>query len=116
MSDETSVRSEIAKIDIELERIQQELEELLKRQEELTNRKENLEEQLNEHELLLQSKGKDWSLKSFEWSEQIEELRGNVFHIDAFRPLQLECINITMSGKWYSWIFRDLQETWYAGF
>ncbi len=99
MEGESKVRSEIAKIDIELERIEQNIEELLKRQEELSNRKEYLQEQLNENELFLQTKGKDWSLRNFEWSEKIEKLRENVFHIDDFRPLQLECMNVTMSGN-----------------
>jgi chromosome segregation ATPase len=96
--EDSKVRSEIAKIDNELERIQQDIEELLKRQEELGDRKEYLQEQLNENKVFLQSKSKDWSLRNFEWSEKIEDLRGKVFHIDEFRPLQLECMNVTMSG------------------
>ncbi|CAB3991880.1 ATP-dependent DNA helicase Q1-like, partial [Paramuricea clavata] len=96
--EDSKVRSEIAKIDNELERIQQDIEELLKRQEELGDRREYLQEQLNENKVFLQSKSKDWSLRNFEWSEKIEDLRGKVFHIDEFRPLQLECMNVTMSG------------------
>jgi chromosome segregation ATPase len=99
MEDESEFRSEIAKIDNELELIQQNIEELLTRQEELSNRKQYLQEQLNENELLSQTKGKDWSLTNFEWSREIEDLRKNVFHIEQFRPLQLECMNVTMAGK-----------------
>ena len=104
MADETLVRSEIAKIDNELETIQVEIEELLKRQEDLTNRKECLEQQLNEVELL-QTKDKDWSLMKFEWSKKIEDLREQVFHINEFRPLQRECMNVTISGNDSIYIF-----------
>lgn len=91
--------SEIAKIDNELEQIELQIEVLVKRQEELNKRKEYLETKLNENQLFLESVRNDWSLKNFEWSEQIEDLREKVFHIDEFRPLQIECMNVTMSGN-----------------
>ena len=98
MDGESKARAEIAKIDKELERIQSNLEELLSKQDELTNRKEFLEQQLKDNEVILQTKVKNWSLKNFESSEKIEDLREKVFHINEFRPLQTECMNVTMSG------------------
>ncbi|XP_028416550.1 ATP-dependent DNA helicase Q1-like [Dendronephthya gigantea] len=98
MEGASGVCSEISKIDNELEQIELQIEVLLKIQEELNSRKEHLEMQLNENEVFLESKRKDWSLRNFEWSEQLEDLREKVFHIDEFRPLQIECMNVTMSG------------------
>ena len=101
METDSNVRSEIAKIDKELERIQSNLEELLNKQEELTIRKEFLEQQLNDNgvnvDVALKPKVENWSLR-FEWSEKLEVLREKVFHIKEFRPLQRECMNVTMSG------------------
>ena len=99
MDDECKVLSEIAEIDNELKHIQENIEELLSKQERLSNRKDFLQQKLSENQLLLETKSKDWSLSNFEWSAKIEDLRKKVFHLDSFRPLQLECMNVTMAGN-----------------
>ena len=34
----------------------------------------------------------------FEWSQRVNDCLKNVFKLESFRPLQLETINVTLSG------------------
>ena len=35
----------------------------------------------------------------FKWSDELKKLRTSIFGISAWRPLQLETMNATLSGK-----------------
>lgn len=98
MVDKSNIRLEIAKIESQLESSQIKINELLKEQEILYARKELLEEQLNHEEEEVLHLLKDWSRADFEWSKEVDLLRKTVFKIDEFRPLQLNCINVTLSN------------------
>ena len=37
--------------------------------------------------------------KDFAWSKKLEDLRNSAFKISKFRPLQLQTMNATLSGK-----------------
>ena len=98
MADKTNIRLEIQKINRELESTQLKIEELLKEQEKLCSRKDILEKQLVQEEDQLSQPTIDWSCATFKWSEEVELYKKSVFNIDEFRPLQLDCINVTMSN------------------
>lgn len=38
-------------------------------------------------------------LSDFKWSAEVEDLRSSLFHLEEFRPLQLQTINATFSKK-----------------
>ena len=38
-------------------------------------------------------------IPDFKWSQKLNELKKSVFSIDTFRPLQLQTMNATLSGK-----------------
>ncbi|EDO32632.1 predicted protein, partial [Nematostella vectensis] len=99
---------ELQEISEELQDIEVQIESLLERQQFLLSRKQELEvialSNSNDSVLLSFSsnvacaQGSDWSSTAFSWSQEVEAALKNVFKIDTFRHLQLECINATMSG------------------
>ena len=100
---------ELDEIDTELQEIETQIESLLERQQFLQSRKELIQSQICSHldssETTISSSSKkkesnkDWSGKDFPWSQNVETAREDIFNIKTFRPLQLECINATMSGS-----------------
>lgn len=89
---------EIAAIDHELSQIEVKIVKLNDTKEVLMQRKRKLKD------LILRRKSenlasRDWSQRTFSWSEKIESTLKRVFKIDEFRPLQLEAINATMSKE-----------------
>ncbi|XP_046864052.1 ATP-dependent DNA helicase Q1-like isoform X2 [Xenia sp. Carnegie-2017] len=92
---------EIKSIDDELKRTHSQVEELLRREEELQRRKDILQEKLLDARKDVPTNEKNstyWSSMSFQWSSKLENLKKTVFGIKKFRPLQLESMNITLSG------------------
>ena len=97
---------ELDEIDQELKQIETQIETLLERQQFLQSQKEFIQSQicsqLVPREPSCSQKKEnniEWSAKNFSWSENVEAARKNTFKIKSFRPLQLECINATMSGS-----------------
>ena len=97
---------ELDEIDQELKQIETQIETLLERQQFLQSQKELIQSQicsqLVPREASCSQKKEnniEWSAKNFSWSENVEAARKNTFKIKSFRPLQLECINATMSGS-----------------
>lgn len=97
---------ELDEIDQELKQIETQIETLLERQQFLQSQKELIQSQicsqLVPREPSCSQKKEnniEWSAKNFSWSENVEAARKNTFKIKSFRPLQLECINATMSGS-----------------
>lgn len=92
---------ELDEIDTELKEIEAKIESLLERQQFLHSRKQLIQSQICSSASCSkrQENDQDWSAKTFPWSEKIENAREDIFKITEFRPLQLECINATMSGN-----------------
>ena len=92
---------ELDGIDTELKEIEAKIESLLERQQFLHSRKQLIQSQIcsSASSLKRQKNDQDWSAKTFPWSEKIENAREDIFKITEFRPLQLECMNATMSGN-----------------
>lgn len=99
---------EIKSINDELKRTHSQVEELLSREEELQRRKDILQEKLLDARKDVPTNEKNstyWSSMSFQWSSKLENLKKTVFGIKKFRPLQLESMNITLSGRGPSWVY-----------
>ena len=41
----------------------------------------------------------DWESGTFQWSQRAVDMLRSVFNLHSFRPLQLSCINASMSGN-----------------
>lgn len=100
-----ALRRELEEVDSQLVCLEQDLESLLRRQEELHERKQLIQAQLESIEnVQLQEEqsnleATDWEHGSFSWSEEARTALGASFKLDSFRPLQLSCINATLSKK-----------------
>lgn len=98
---------ELDEIDTELKEIESQIESLLERQQFLHSRKELIQSQICNRldtrepcsSTQEEGNGQDWSANNYPWSERVETAREDVFKIQTFRPLQLECINATMAGS-----------------
>lgn len=89
---------EIAAIDHELAQVESKIQKLKDQKQILIHRKNKLKDQIikRKSENLA---NRDWSLKTFPWSEKVDSTLKNVFKISEFRPLQLEAINATLSKE-----------------
>ena len=97
------ISKDLEKVNSELTDISTEIEALLERQQFLLTRKLRLET-LSVHEnagsaSATETDTTNWSAPDFPWSVELEKTREKLFKISRFRPLQLECINVTMSGR-----------------
>lgn len=96
--------TELKEISEELSEIEIQISSLLERQQYLLERKHELENHLKDtskpstSSTNVAQKRQNFAGANFVWSKEIEQARKDVFNIDSFRPLQLECMNATMSG------------------
>ena len=83
-----------------LNKRQQELNDAIKQKQHLTN--ENLNERWQRTGSSKKQNEKDYELSfivlDFPWSLKVNEICKEIFHINSFRPWQLETINVTLSG------------------
>lgn len=95
---------ELNEITEELNEIEIQIASLLERQQYLLERKNEIESRLKNTEKPSTSKTnvpqkrRCFDGANFSWSKDLELALQNVFKIDSFRPLQLECMNATLSG------------------
>ncbi|GAB1608582.1 ATP-dependent DNA helicase Q1-like [Argonauta hians] len=89
---------ELADVKHQLTETEQLLQDVLKRQNSLLQKKEELETILNEYRLKSIQDDKNWSLTDFKWSSKLLEKMKSVFYIEELRPLQMETMNVTLSG------------------
>lgn len=103
--DDNGLVEELEEVETELVIVQNELDTLLQRQEELVNRKDRLVSQLESlessktHQRNVELASQDWEEGQFPWSPQVASTLKSTFKIEGFRPLQLSCINATLSRK-----------------
>jgi ATP-dependent DNA helicase Q1 len=95
--------SEIREIDIRLGQISNQVDQLEQERQLLVLRKKKLVSQLKES--LPSSVGgrasdtsAAWSRSDYSWSYDVDMALRKTFHMSSLRPLQLETINVTMSG------------------
>lgn len=93
----TDPSHELAKVCQELEQVEQQIESLLEVQSKLLQKKTQLKQLIRDD--AKQDKSRDWEKTEFPWSKKLIEVRSSVFGINAFRPLQLQTMNATLSGK-----------------
>ena len=102
---EDSLKEELEEVDCQLVCLEQELETLLQRQQELQDRRQLLQTQLESiknvqhQEERSKLEATDWEHGIFPWSEEARAILNSFFKLDAFRSLQLSCINATLSKK-----------------
>ena len=97
---------ELDEIDTELKEIAAQVESLLERQQFLQSRKALIQSQICSgldtfkpcSSVQNNEKSQNWSANNFPWSERVGTAKEDIFKIKKFRPLQMECINATMSG------------------
>ncbi|XP_046543863.1 ATP-dependent DNA helicase Q1-like isoform X2 [Haliotis rubra] len=93
-------RHELASVKKELAEVEGQLQILLDRQHQLAEKRRDLEAILKQQsEQTNQVDDKKWETKDFAWSKELEEKMTSVFGIRALRPMQLQTMNVTMSGK-----------------
>ncbi|XP_028810181.1 ATP-dependent DNA helicase Q1 isoform X2 [Denticeps clupeoides] len=111
--DKEDVQTELDSIEVELESVELQISELLERQSSLNSRKMQLLMSLEEaggssmpsrssqisRSGLSKQELQSYENSDFPWSKEVQEALGEVFCIAQFRPLQLQAINLTMSGK-----------------
>lgn len=107
--DPSQLEQDLREVENELSGVQAQLDALLQRQEELVGRKNFLKLQLEP----LQAQGQasssegaeatsttcDWECGEFPWNSEIVSTLKATFKMDGFRPLQMSCINATLSQK-----------------
>nr|XP_015207525.1 PREDICTED: ATP-dependent DNA helicase Q1 [Lepisosteus oculatus] len=100
------IQQELNFVDDELKVVELQISELHEREIELRDTRSRLKKKLEQasergagpsktEQLDLQSFAKE----EFPWSKKVQKTLVDVFHLSSFRPLQLQIINITMSGK-----------------
>ncbi|KAJ1164916.1 hypothetical protein NDU88_005348 [Pleurodeles waltl] len=106
MADVSELEQELKSINSELQAVEIQVQELLERQQVLLQNKSVLKKkikQLSEDAEEGASLGNDlaetWNKEDFPWSQKVKDALNSVFKLDKFRSLQLESINVTMSGK-----------------
>ncbi|XP_053385298.1 ATP-dependent DNA helicase Q1-like [Mercenaria mercenaria] len=92
-------RDELKAVKEELQTVEEQIEDLLQRQNDLTVRKDELEAILKQNESRSDVQDQSWEKADFQWSERLQTKLKSVFGIDALRPMQLQTMNVTMSGK-----------------
>ncbi|XP_069618873.1 ATP-dependent DNA helicase Q1 isoform X2 [Ranitomeya imitator] len=104
-SDLPALVEQLDDVSSELQAIEVQIQELLERQQELLQKKSALKKSIQR---LSEGAGpsaenegpeEDWNRQDFLWSQTVTEMLQTCFHLDSFRPLQLETINATMAGK-----------------
>lgn len=100
-----TLKKDLDEVESELVCIESELESLLQRKRELLERKQLLKVQLNSledaqlQEERTQLEAIDWEHGIFSWTKGVESSLRSSFKLESFRPLQLSCINATLSNK-----------------
>ncbi|XP_034500564.1 ATP-dependent DNA helicase Q1 isoform X2 [Ailuropoda melanoleuca] len=98
---------ELDSVTNELHAVDVQIQELLERQQELIQKKNTLTSRIKQH-LEASDAGESsewdsspgaWSKEDFPWSGKVKDVLQTVFKLQRFRLLQLETINVTMSGK-----------------
>nr|XP_022332782.1 ATP-dependent DNA helicase Q1-like [Crassostrea virginica] len=95
-------RKELAEVRDQLADIEIQIDALLQTQADLTARRDQLEGLIAAgispssppHEDI-----KDWDSEDFNWSAELKQKMESVFGISELRPMQLQTMNVTMSGK-----------------
>ncbi|GAB5573610.1 ATP-dependent DNA helicase Q1 isoform X1 [Prionailurus iriomotensis] len=102
-----SLTEELESVTNELHAVDIQIQELLEKQQELIQKKNILTNQIKQHfedsdageSSEWDSSPAAWNKEDFPWSGKVKEVLQNVFKLQRFRLLQLETINVTMSGK-----------------
>lgn len=96
----------LKEVDDELDMVQAELDALLQRQEDLLDRKnlfslqlESLRGSTSSVSAGFTSSNHDWECEEFSWKFKARSTLQATFKMEEFRPLQLSCINATLSRK-----------------
>lgn len=92
-------KKELAEVKKELAEVEDEIESLLQRQSKLLDRKDELESILRQSTSKSAEKNDQWEKSDFKWSRELEQKLQSVFKIQQLRPMQLQTMNLTMSGK-----------------
>ncbi|XP_066561714.1 ATP-dependent DNA helicase Q1 isoform X2 [Amia ocellicauda] len=108
MASPEEIQQELDSVEYELQAIELQISELHERQVELNSTKNRLKKKLKQATEQSPSAGtstaqavdlQSFVKKDFPWSKKVQKNLDEIFHLSAFRPLQLQTINITMSGK-----------------
>ncbi|XP_069133620.1 ATP-dependent DNA helicase Q1-like [Argopecten irradians] len=91
-------KQELRDVSRELTQIEDEIQDLLQRQSSLLGRKEEIENILKQSTKTQQTDTR-WDATDFQWSQELSEKMKSIFHIKSLRPMQLQTMNVTMSGK-----------------
>lgn len=95
-----SITSELHAVDIQIQELLERQQELIQKKNVLTKRiKLCLEDSEAGESSECDSSPASWNKEDFAWSGKVKDVLQNVFKLQKFRPLQLETINVTMSGK-----------------
>ncbi|XP_050409587.1 ATP-dependent DNA helicase Q1 [Patella vulgata] len=93
-------RENLRKVKEELTEVEVLLQDLLDRQSSLLQQKDSLEKILREHsESSKQDTATDWNKNDFSWSSDLDNKLKSVFKLDKLRAMQLQTMNVTLSGK-----------------
>lgn len=98
MSTVAELEKEFKNVDKELQAVEAELTKLRTKQRQLNERKNSIKNSINK----LKSDrlaSIDWSGIKTSWSDVIDKILKDVFHIEKFRPKQLSAINSTLSKQ-----------------
>ncbi|TKC36464.1 hypothetical protein EI555_014748, partial [Monodon monoceros] len=95
-----SITSELHAVDIQIQELLERQQELIQKKKVLTKRlKQCLENSDAGESSECDSSPASWNKEDFPWSGKVKDVLQNVFKLQKFRSLQLETINVTMSGK-----------------
>nr|GFB07856.1 mediator of RNA polymerase II transcription subunit 34 isoform X2 [Tanacetum cinerariifolium] len=105
MGETEDVMQELLKVEFELQDVQDEIKRLLDKQEKLYERQSELKAVLESYQDLEKPQQdnaapqpENWS-GSFEWDNEADDIRFNIFGIPSYRANQREIINAVMSGR-----------------
>lgn len=105
IADENDIKSEVLasqmevqNIDHELGTIETEINRLLSQQKSLQTKKQKLQKTVERLQHQLKTKDLKWDTDKHPWSEKLFSLLQQQFHLDGFRPLQKETMNVTLSN------------------
>ncbi|XP_075535803.1 ATP-dependent DNA helicase Q1-like [Dermacentor variabilis] len=93
-----SWEEELRKVEKELISTEKEIVRLSTIRECLTRKKHELTVKLKQKSLDEIART-DWSRSDFPWSNRVNEVLENMFHVKRFRSMQLPAINVTLSNK-----------------
>ena len=92
---------ELKEIEGKLDSIENEIECLLEKQQDMREKRDMLQTQLHslddDHVESTHQQSVDWETGHFPWTDDIHSTLPSKFHLNTFRPLQLSCINATLS-------------------